>query len=670
MILSLLERRNKSPLDDFWYKPIWYFGGEGAGSSISPQKAMTLSAWYAAISLVAGTIGSIPLRLYRRDDQGNAVPVPGDPRDQLVHRMPTPWHTALEWREMAQGHLMARGNTYNRIIRDATGRAIQLEPLRPDKVQVETKGGELVYIHKRKSGDRELAMEDVLHLRGFGSDGITGYSVVALARQTLEYGLGLEKHGAELMQNKARPGGILRTDQVLKKETRDALRAAWDQSYTAEGIGKTAVLDAGLNWQSVGFSAEDAQFIESRSFQITEIARWTNIPPHFLKDLSRATYSNIEQQSLEFVIHTIRPWAERWEQRLDVALLEPEERSDLFFKFSLEGLLRGDAASRAAFYTSLFQLGSISPNEIRKLEDLPTIEGGDQRFVQLNMVPLDQAADPFGSMDNATERALAHGEKRLIELEEPKAPAVIRSALELEERSLTARRRLMDTYERLIGNQATRIVNREVNDLRRLLDAVEDGDTDEFLRRLAIFEEGLPPAVRSIFGPVLAGYIDLIGAEAADEVQLEELDEERLGAFRDSYVDGFVRGHVTETTGRIRDTMATESGDPFGNVRKMLDRWEESRAAEIGLREAVTAAGAAATTVYQFAGRGARWRTTGRENCPYCDLLDGRSVGPGEKFLQAGETLEPEGDHEPMTINRAVGHPQAHRGCDCSITAG
>lgn len=660
MILDLIETRNGNPsaTDDFWYRALPSLG-DAAGSRVGTEEAMSLSAWWNAISLLAGTIGSIPLKLYRRDGE-NAVVATEDPRHRLVYRAPTPWHTAMEWRELCMGQLLSRGNAFNRILRDDTGRARAVEPIHPNRVRVEARGGEIVYCVRQKTGaEKEYAASEILHFRGLGSDGLTGLSVVSLARRSLGYSLELERHGAALMSNKARPGGILATDQNLKPEQRKDLAATWDKMYNGGGIGRTAVVDGGLRWQDIGLSNEDAQFVETREFQIQEIARWFNLPPHFLKDMSRATFSNIEQQAIEFVTHTIRPWAERIEQRLDLSLLDESEQGELFFKFSLEGLLRGDSAARAAYYQSLFNMGALSPNDIRKLEDMNSVEGGDERFVQLNLQTLTAASEPLAPLAGSAARAL--DERRSI-------PA--RSIETREARSLAARRRLMDVYARLFEDSAGRLVRREVADLRRLLDAVDDGDTEEFLRRLEIFGAGLPDAARAIFEPTIAAYVDQVAAEAAAEVGDGEYDEARVVAWRSAYVDSFATGHASTTTGRIVDTMTEAEGDPFANARGMLDRWEEDRAGEIALREAVTIAGATAAVVYSHFGRGSVWRATGKENCPYCSALDGMRVAPDEPFFRKGDAVDPGGGVEPLTFSRNVKHPQAHAGCDCTISAG
>lgn len=658
MMLSMLElRQSYGPTDDFWYRPVW--DSATGGKDASPEQAMGLSAWYNGVTIIAGTIGSLPCKLYRKRGDAREL-VTDDPRGWMIHRSPNQWQTAFEWREMAQGHMSTRGNHYSAIQRDRTGRAVALMPLHPDRVRPEVEGGQIVYKVTRSGGIDTIPARDMLHLRGLSGSGLTGYSPVALARKSLGYSLALEGHGSELMGNKARPGGVLTTDQVLKKESREALANSWDSMFTGGGLGRTAVLDAGLAWQAVGFSAEDAQFLESRSFQVTEVARWLNLPPHFLKDMERATFSNVEQQALEFVMHTIRPLAERWEQRLDVAFLEPEERGELFFKFSLEALLRGDSETRAAFYRALFDMGSLSPNDIRAMEDMNPVDGGDQRFVQLNLVPLEKAGEvvqpnPTPPAPDEDERALPPTEDRGLELR------VLRSA--------KLRRRFMEAHKRLMTDAAGRLVRREVQDLRRILDRVEDGDVDDLLRRIDRFSEGLPDVARSVMGPVLVAYIDLVASAAAEEVELEDFDTERVAGWRESYIDSFATGHTDETVRNLRGTIIDAEGDPFTNARRMVDRWEQDRATAIGLREAVTAGGGIAVSVYAIAGAGAVWRNSGTENCPYCQMLEGRTIRAGERFLEEGDTLDPGGDVEPMTMRRSVGHPSAHSGCDCYVTS-
>lgn len=658
MLLSALEQRNKGPLDDFWYRPTWM--GGGSGNPASPEEAMGLSAWWNGIGILAGTMGSLPCRLYRRVGDNAREPARDDPRFWMMFRKPNRWQTAFEWREMAQGHVVTRGNHYSRILRDRLGRASELIPLHPDRVTMDLDDPDRPYVVRSRNGLERYRWSEMYHVRGLGGDGFTGLSVARLAAMSLGYSLGLEKHGAELMDNKARPGGVLSTDQVLKKESRLALSEQWDQMYTGGGIGKTAVLDAGLTWQQVGFSAEDAQFLESRKFQVSEIARWLNLPPHMLKDLERSTFSNIEHQAIEFVVHTMRPWAERWEQRLDESLLDESERETLFFKFSLEALLRGDSAARAQFYQQLFQMAALSPNEIRALEDMNPVDGGDQRFVQVNLMTLDQAGQPFDMMPGG-EGGNDEGDERAVR----SLPGVDRRALE--QRSLRQRRRLAQVHQRLLTSAAGRLVQREVQDIGRLIEAA-DGDVDDFLRRLERFAENLPSAVRSIMGPLLSSYIELVADAAAEEVDIDELDGTRVGAWSSAYVDSFTVGHTSETVGRLTDTVTVAEGDPMGNARSMLDRWSENRAVNIGLREAITAGGGIATTVYAMAGFGAVWRTVG-ETCPYCKRLEGRTVAAGGRFLNEGDTIEPTDGSEPMTVRRGISHPQAHDGCDCTVSA-
>lgn len=586
-ILSTLERRNLGPADDYWYMPATAPSG---GAKASPDQAMGLSAWYNGINIISGTLGSLPLKLYRRVGESRE-PARDDPRYWMLFREPNEWQTAFEWREMAQGHVLARGNHFSRILRDAIGRPAALVPLHPDRVEIEVNGGVVSYLFRDSNGRPvPIARKDMLHLRGLSGDGLSGYSVANIAAESLGYGLQLEKHGSALMGNKARPGGVLQTDQVLQKETKSQLGSQWDSQFTGGGLGATAVLDAGLKWQQVGFSAEDAQFLQSRKHQVTEVARWLNLPPHFLKDLERSTFSNIEHQALEFVVHTIRPWAERWEQRLDQTFIQPEERGQLFFKFSLDALLRGDSAARAAFYTSLFQMAALSPNEIRALEDMNPVDGGDERFVQLNLVPLSQASDPIVGMDENAARSVEP-----LERTQPLVPEVEQRSV----RPLRARRHMMETYRKLLEDVAGRMVQREVRDLQRCISAA-GGDTDEFLRRVDVFAGGLPNTVRSIMGPTLTSYISLVADAAAEEVGMDGAPTGLVERFASDHIEALADGHTSETVGELR--AATEEDEPLARLAEVLDRWEHDRARSIALREVVASAAGAARVVYAEAG--------------------------------------------------------------------
>lgn len=350
-----------------------------AGVDINDQTALSCMAVYAAVRLLSETVGSLPGHVMRMTDVGKEKALT-HPIYSLIHEQPNPEQTAMEWRETAMCHLLLRGNHYSEKQYDNGGRLIALWPLHPDKVRIErpSPNAPLSYIVTVPgSGEHRLGPQQILHLRGLGSNGITGWSPIAVARQSVGLAIAAQEYGARLFRNDTRPGGVLEhpaklSDPVLKR-LRESIELAHQGLSNAH---RMMILEEGMKWQQIGINPDDAQFLESRKFSVTEIARMFNIPPHFLRDLERATFSNIEQQAIEFVVYSLRPWCVRLEQRLKIELLSPQDRVTHFIKFNVDGLLRGDIASRYNAYHVAKQDGWINADEIRELEDLNPIPGG------------------------------------------------------------------------------------------------------------------------------------------------------------------------------------------------------------------------------------------------------------------------------------------------------
>jgi len=300
-------------------------------------------------------------------------------------------------------HLLLWGNAYAQIIRDGTGRVLGLYPLLPHKMEVSrTTGGELIYTYYRDAdesrvnqagGSITLRRDQVLHIPGLGFDGLIGYSPIAMSKNAIGMALATEEYGARFFANGANPGGVLEHPGVIKDIQR--VKDSWNSAYQGTGNAhRVAVLEEGMKFQAIGIPPEQAQFLETRKFQINEIARIFRVPPHMVGDLEKSSFSNIEQQSLEFVKYTLDPWVVRWEQSLRQALLLPSEKTRLFIKFNLDGLLRGDYQSRMQGYAVGRQNGWLSANDIRQLEDMnriPAEEGGDLFLINGNMTKLKDA---------------------------------------------------------------------------------------------------------------------------------------------------------------------------------------------------------------------------------------------------------------------------------------
>ena len=320
----------------------------------------------------------------------------------LLHDEPNPEMSSFVFRETLMTHLLLWGNAYAQIIRNGKGEVMALYPLMPNKMSVERdENGQLYYTYTRSAEEAKTAEtgrvillpKDVLHIPGLGFDGLVGYSPIAMAKNAIGLAIATEEYGAKFFANGAAPSGVLEHPGTIKDPQR--VREAWQSQFGgSSNSGKIAVLEEGMKYTPISISPEQAQFLETRKFQINEIARIFRVPPHMVGDLEKSSFSNIEQQSLEFVKYTLDPWVVRWEQSIARSLLSENEKKQYFVKFNLEGLLRGDYASRMNGYATARQNGWMSANDIRELENLdriPDEEGGDLYLINGNMLPLKQA---------------------------------------------------------------------------------------------------------------------------------------------------------------------------------------------------------------------------------------------------------------------------------------
>ncbi len=349
---------------------------------------MTTSAVYACVRVLAETIASLPLHTYRRTERGKEKAMDHS-LYYLLHDEPNPEMTSFVFRETLMGHLLLWGNAYAQIIRDGRGKVIALYPLLPDRMEVgRNEKGELYYRYLKDSREYLLRREEVLHIPGLGFDGLAGYSPIAMAKNAIGMALATEEYGSRLFANDARPSVVLEHPGLLKDPGK--IRDSWNQIYRgSENAHKVAVLEEGMSVKTLSMPPEQAQFLETRKFQIEEICRIFRIPPHLIASLDRATFSNIESQSISFVVHTIRPWLVRIEQAMNKALFSQSEKQKHFVSFVVEGLLRGDFASRMQGYSIGIQNGFLSPNDARSLENLNPIEHGDIYAMNGNMLKLE-----------------------------------------------------------------------------------------------------------------------------------------------------------------------------------------------------------------------------------------------------------------------------------------
>jgi HK97 family phage portal protein len=367
----------------------------GESGTVSTSNALHIATVFACSRVLAEGIAMLPLVLYERNGRiRNRAET--HPLYTMLHDLPNPEMTSTVFRMTMQGHLAVWGNAYAQIVFDNAGRRRQLWPLRPDRMEVKRNAeGELEYHYTREnSTKRVFAWWEIMHLAGLGFDGLIGYSPIAVARRTFERKQRMEDYEAAFWGNMARPDVVLKTPKKLSDRALLNLRSSWQERHEGpNAAGRFAVLEEGLDITVIGIPQSDAQFLESQRFSRQEIAALFRVPLHMINDLDRATFSNIEEQGQEFIDYTLGIWLRVWEQAIYRDLLTVPERSRYYAKFVVQGLLRGNHVSRAQFYHSMTQIGAMSINDVRELEDMNPVEDGDTYFVPLNMTPLEQAVN-------------------------------------------------------------------------------------------------------------------------------------------------------------------------------------------------------------------------------------------------------------------------------------
>lgn len=389
----------------------FFFGGSTSGKAVNERTAMQMTAVYACVRVLSEAVAGLPLHVYRYREDGSKEKALKHPLYRILHDEPNPEMSSFNFRETLMGHLLLYGNAYAQIIRNGRGEVVGLYPLMPAKMTVDRdSGGNLYYLYSRGSDDAPEAGENgqvylppdqVLHIPGLGYDGIVGYSPIAMAKNAVGLGIATEEYGAKFFANDASPSGILEHPGVLKNP--DKVRESWNKLFRGSvNSHQIAVLEEGLKYQPIGISPDQAQFLETRKFQLNEIARIFRVPPHMVGDLEKSSFSNIEQQSLEFVKYTLEPWLMRWEQAMGRRLFTESEKESYFIRFNVEGLLRGDYESRMNGYAVARQNGWMSANDIRELENLDRIPaelGGDLYLVNGAMTKLADTGAFAGNTD-------------------------------------------------------------------------------------------------------------------------------------------------------------------------------------------------------------------------------------------------------------------------------
>jgi HK97 family phage portal protein len=435
------------PDSDLWYQHYGY--QTASGLRVSPESAMRVSTVYACVRVIAETIASLPLVIYRTLPDGGKTLASDHPLFRLLHDKPNISQTSYEFWEMMMAHLELRGNAFARIVPGPNGAADQLIPLHPDRVSVfRLPNGKLRYqVRYYYTAEVDYyAQEEMFHLRGMSSDGLVGMSTIAIGAEVIGAGLAAQEFASRFFENDSTPSGVAIHPKGLTQSAHDRIKASWREAHSGMNQHSVAILEEGMTYQNVGMTNKDSQLLEARQFSRGDIASLFRVPPHKIGDLTRATFSNIEQQSIEFATDCIRPRLVRLERRIVNDLMAPLELGDgneYFCEFLMDALMRGDQKSRYDAYTTAINAGWLTRNEARSMENRNPIDGLDDPLTPLNMVPVNETADTDLSTD----------------VQDPAAP---------EDDTGTGGARKLALLRGFVQATAERVVRREVRALRQI----------------------------------------------------------------------------------------------------------------------------------------------------------------------------------------------------------
>lgn len=625
----------------------WMFdvsdSGTASGVNVTPQTAMQTATVFACVRILAETLASLPLLVYRRGTGRSKDRASGHHLYALLHDAPNPLMTSFEFRECMMTGLALYGNAYAEIERDNAGRVIGLWPLSPAHMQIRRQGLALLYEYSAFATPVTLPAHSVLHLRALSGDGVVGYSPIRMAREAIGLAVATETFGAKLFGHGGRPAGVLEVPGALDDVALKKLRDSWQTRHGGlSEAHRVAILQGGMTWKSIGIPPEDSQFLATREYQTAEIARIYRIPLHLLQSGDKAaTYASVEQFGIQFVVHTIRPWAVRWEQALKKSLFLPGD--DHFAEFLLDGLLRGDTASRYSAYAIGRQWGWLSADDVRELENMnPLPDGqGDIYLVPMNMIPADQPQPE-------SEPSPARSERRT-------------------DTPLPARHRRPEQHMPVMTAALQRLIAWEVKQIKqhmtrnsRSAALVADMEAwyalDETKRRMA-----------SYVAPMIATLAAVIASDVEGELAKVLPDEKDfLATHATGYTEIYVREHSAASLAQVKKRLLEP--EPDTALDEELAEWQETRAGRIAQTETVNACNVLARCAMLLLGVSSLvWMTAGPKPCPYCQALNGRTVGIRDRFAAGSVLVE---GLPAMPVLKSLRNPPLHEGCVCIVMPG
>ena len=577
---------------DAWLTQFFQGKAVAAGVRVNTDTAMHIIAVQACTRVLSETLASLPCILYKRLKPRGKERATDHRLYNIMHSRPNTEQTTYQFKEMLQHHVTITGNAYANIERDDSGDVFRLWPLLAHKMKPFRIDNKKWFEYTLPDGKiRILPSYKVLHIPGLSYDGLKGYDPIELAKQGLGLAIATEEYGARFFSNDARPGGVIQIPNKMKPEAYKRLKISWEEAHKdLENKHRIAILEEGAEFKETSMPPDHAQFLKTRQFTLNEIARMFRVQPHKIADLQHATYTNIEWQSMEFVIDTIRPWLIRWEQALTLQLLSAKDQEEYFFEFLIDALLRGDTETRFKAYRTGREMGIYSANDVLEIENKNPIPGGDKYYVPLNWV---EAKDEIGDKTKIEEKSLKE----------------IRSI-----RAAKTRNRIAHSYRIIFEEAALKIIRKEKRDIIQASKKyLAKRDISNYTLWLEEYYKKLPEYINPRMKPSYLSLGDAVKGEIKEELGINEA--EINSQFMDEYITYFSDRYVRSSEGQIKDIInkSVDSGDDLEElILERLDSWEEKRPGKISMIETVQASNAFAKAIYVSVGiTKLRWVTTG-----------------------------------------------------------
>jgi len=662
-------RADDPGFDDKWWEI--HDNMTKAGTQVGEVSSLSISAVFAAMNILAGTVASLPKVVYRRLRTGGKERAFDHPLYDRLHNKPNDSGlTAWQWIYTSLFHKYLWGNWYTFIDRPSHGN-LRLMPLLPDRTWRDAANPDL-YITKTNGKQVKLPRSQMLHIPHISLAGFSGKGVIHYARESLGITKAMDEFAAGFFGHGTHPGGFVEIEGSMDDATRKSLQKEFNELYGGLGNIWKVIFMKNSKFEPLEVDAEKAQALQSRQFGVVEVARWLNLPPHILRDLTRATYSNIEEQGIDLVVYSLLPLTTQIEQEMNIVFFDDAERKDHLVKFELKGLLQGDIKTRTEFYKAMLDRGVFNADTVLDLEDMNPQPNqlGQSYFMPLNMVNKEMvvSSKPTGIQGRSPIIMLLNPNNNQLSFPETQRQLVLP-----ESRSISLRRRLTNAYKKKFDGYGQEVVGRETEAiLAAIKETLSGRDTVEFLQWLDEFYESFGQEVDSLAAPLLSSYADAILPVAQDEINSDLDISTSYQSFEKDYQGSLVERHLQSSKGQLRavviDAQKAEESEAEA-VEERLAEWEEKRPGKISMRESIRGENAFARSVFALSGIVKIMSVAlGSKPCPFCVALDGTIIGIDQVFLPKGD-FQPDGAEAPLTVTHSCSHPPYHDGCECGLVA-